>query len=136
MFIDDLKFGWRQLIKSPGFSLTAIATLGLAIGANTAVFSLVDAALLKSLPYPQPDRLAFVTLALTRNGARIGENTSHTGAVWEAIRDRANTIDAAVVSGMSARVSLVAGDRGDAGGAAAGERRILPRAGRGARDRP
>src|SRR5687768_11366931 len=111
MVVDDFKYGWRQLIKSPGFSITAILTLALAIGANTAVFSLVDAVLLKSLPYPRPDRLAHVALVLSRGGARIGENTSHTGAVWEAIRDRANTIDAAVVSGISAQASLVTGDR-------------------------
>src|SRR6185503_8551481 len=58
MIIDDFKYGWRQLIKAPGFTITAILTLGLAIGANTAVFSLVDAVLLKSLPYPRPERLA------------------------------------------------------------------------------
>ena len=48
--MNDLRYAWRQLVKSPGFSLTAILTLGLAIGANTAVFSLVDAVLIKSLP--------------------------------------------------------------------------------------
>ena len=111
MIANDLKFAWRQLTKSPGFSLTAILTLGLAIGANTAVFSLVDAVLLKSLPYPAPDRLAFVTMKATRNGALLNESTSHTGAVWEAVRDQAGAIDAAVVSGISARVSLVTGDR-------------------------
>ena len=111
MFIDDLKFSWRQLIKSPGFSATAVLTLGVAIGANTAVFSLVDAALLKSLPYPRPDRLALVTLNVSRNGVRAGENTSHNGAVWESIRDHARTVDVAVLSGLSARASLIAGDR-------------------------
>ena len=71
MIADDVKFGWRQLIKAPGFAITAILTLGLAIGANTAVFSLVDAVLLKSLPYPQPERLA--TLALTVHARRRGD---------------------------------------------------------------
>lgn len=111
MFIDDLKFGWRQLIKSPGFSLTAILTLGIAIGANTAVFSLVDAALLKPLPYPRPDRLALLTLVVSRDGARVAENNGHNGAVWEALRDHARSVDAAVWSGLSARASLIAGDR-------------------------
>ncbi|MDP2322296.1 MAG: ABC transporter permease [Acidobacteriota bacterium] len=111
MMIDDFKLGWRQLIKSPGFSLTAILTLGLAIGANTAVFSLVDAVMLRPLPYPQPDRLAELTLVIHRNGARLGENSSHTGAVWEAVRDQAKSIDAAVFSGLSARINLVAANQ-------------------------
>src|SRR5688572_32297797 len=55
MIADDLKFGWRQLVKAPGFTITAVLTLGLAIGANTAVFSLADAVLLKSLPYPRSE---------------------------------------------------------------------------------
>ena len=111
MLTDDIKYGWRQLVKAPGFTITAVLTLGLAIGANTAVFSLVDAVLLKSLPYPAADRLANVTRVYTRSGAKVGEDTSHTGAVWEAIRDNAKTVDAAVFSGLSARVSLVTGDR-------------------------
>ncbi len=108
MLVDDLRLGCRQLIKSPGFSATAILTLALAIGANTAVFSLVDAVLLKPLPYPQPERLALVSLVVTRNGAIVNEGTSHSGAVWEAIRDQVDALDAAVLSGLSARVSMVA----------------------------
>jgi predicted permease len=111
MIADDLKYGWRQLVKAPGFTLTAVLTLGLAIGANTAVFSLVDAVLLKSLPYPQPERLAAVSLVIARDGAVLGEQMAHTGAVWEAIRDHVTTLRAAVVSGISARASLVTGDR-------------------------
>ncbi len=111
MIADDVKFGWRQLIKAPGFTITAVLTLGLAIGANTAVFSLADAVLLKALPYPQPERLATVTMTVTRDGAVIGENAWHTGKVWEAIRDHATTFDGAVVSGLSARISLVLPDR-------------------------
>jgi predicted permease len=111
MIVDDLKYGYRQLIKAPGFAITAILTLGLAIGANTAVFSLVDAVLLKSLPYPQPENLATLSRQFMRNGAVISDSTSHDGKTWEAIRDHAKTIEAAVVSGMSARVSLVVGNR-------------------------
>src|SRR6516165_8280585 len=53
----DLKFAWRQLVKSPGFTVTAVLTLALAIGATTSIFTLVHAVLLKSLPVTKPEEL-------------------------------------------------------------------------------
>jgi putative ABC transport system permease protein len=58
--MNDLRFALRQLLKNSGFTAVAVLTLALGIGANTAIFSLINAALLRALPFPDPDRLAVI----------------------------------------------------------------------------
>ncbi len=67
MFWQDLRFGLRQLRKSPVFAVVAILTLGICIGANTAIFSFVNSVLLRPLPYPHSDRLTMIWSMLSNS---------------------------------------------------------------------
>jgi len=78
----DLRFAFRALAKSPGFTATALLTLALGIGANTAIFSVANAALLRPLPYKDADRLAMLWSTQPREGWR-GQASPLDFAVWQ-----------------------------------------------------
>ena len=72
-FLVDLRYAVRILRKSPGFSATVILVLALGIGVNSAVFSIVDAVLLRRLPYRDPERLVMIWEKNPTLGAFIGD---------------------------------------------------------------
>ncbi len=92
MVIRDLKFAFRQLTKSPGFAIAVVLTLALGIGVNTAVFSMVDGFLLRSLPFREPERVAALIFHAQGVSAARGEffaddDDSHDGETWQAAKD-------------------------------------------------
>jgi predicted permease len=104
-----LRFAMRQLARNPGFTITVVVTLALSIGANTAIFSLVNALLLKSLPYANPARLGAIYARVS------GPNPSDDlrgldGDQWELLRDQVPAVISAV-SGTAAGANLQAGIR-------------------------
>ena len=85
----DLKYALRRLLKSPGFTIAAIATLALGIGANTAIFELLDAVLLQSLPVTNPQELAEVRV-VDMDKARGSFSSGYpvvTNPIWEKLRE-------------------------------------------------
>src|ERR1700727_216281 len=85
-FAQHLKFAARQLARNPGFTVTVIFTLALSIGANTAIFSIVNALLLKSLPYAHPERMGTIYTRIAGTG--FSDERHHiNGEQWELLRD-------------------------------------------------
>ncbi len=105
----NLAYAARQLRKTPAFTITVLATLALCIGANTAIYTIVDAIFLRPLSYPHPEQLVMATTVFGKNGA-FDVDTSQDGRQWELIRDHATFLDSAVY-GSGNGVNLVAGGR-------------------------
>src|ERR1700750_2826548 len=113
--LSDLKFAFRQLGKSPGFTLTAILMLALGIGATTAIFSIVEGVLPRPLPFPNSDRLVILGAALEgshcascaqssatapdiRNYMRDTRSFSHLGGYRQRLFELSGTGDPAAVN--------------------------------------
>jgi macrolide transport system ATP-binding/permease protein len=108
-FARDLRFAVRQLRHNTGFTATVIVTLALAIGANTAIFSLVNALMLKSLPYSHPERLGTIYTRIT--GSKVSDERHHlNGEQWDLLRDNVPSLISAV-SGVTSGVNLQTGSR-------------------------
>jgi predicted permease len=103
----NLRFAVRQLWRNPGFTVTVVLTLALSIGVNTAVFSVVNALLLKSLPYSHPERMGTIYTHVT---GPMGWDERHhvNGEQWELLRDNVPSLTAAVSATRTSGVNLQA----------------------------
>ena len=106
-FAQNLRYAVRQLRSNPGFTATVIITLALAIGANTAIFSIVNAIMLRSLPYWHPERIG--TIFTQVRGATVTDERHHiSGEQWELLRDNVPALMSAVSGIRPAGVNLKA----------------------------
>ncbi|MGB6689325.1 MAG: ABC transporter permease [Terracidiphilus sp.] len=106
----NLKLAFRQLRRNPGFTATVIVTLALSIGANTAIFSIVNALMLKSLPYAHPERLDTIFARYEGSGGVFDGRRSLDGEQWEGLRDNVPSLISALSSGIASGVNLQAGE--------------------------
>jgi predicted permease len=107
----NLKLAARQLWRNPGFTVTVIITLALSIGANTAIFAMMNALMLKSLPYSRPERMGTIYTRVT--GSRASdERHKLNGEQWELLRDNVPSLISAVSSPRTSGVNLGWGSQG------------------------
>jgi len=104
----DLRYALRQLRKSPGFTAVAVITLALGIGANTAIYTLLDQALLRSLPVPEPKRLVVLRFSGEDTGsthARGDSSLVFSYPMYRDLRDR-NSVFSGLIATSWAQVGL------------------------------
>ncbi len=106
-FLQDLRFGVRTLLKSPGFALVSVLTLALGIGANSAIFSVVNGLLLRPLPYAESERLAIIWTHSP--GANVAQDWPSPGQ-FAAVKSQTSVFeDLALVHGSSSNLSVDGG---------------------------
>src|SRR5262245_45024169 len=102
----DLRYGARMLLKKPGFTLVAVLTLALGIGANTAIFSVVNAVLLRPLPFPESGRLMQMFL---NNPETASGRGGYGNADFQALRERNQSFEKIAAVSPGNRFSLTGG---------------------------
>ncbi|MGH9835293.1 MAG: ABC transporter permease, partial [Blastocatellia bacterium] len=103
--LQDLRYGARMLVKKPAFTLVAILTLALGIGANTAIFTVINAALLRPLPYPDAEQLVVAATTMRRETVEVRATSYPDFVDW---RDQ-NTVFERIAARVSASFTLTGG---------------------------
>jgi predicted permease len=110
--LQDIRYAWRGILKNPALAVTVVVSLGLAIGANTAIYSILDAALLRPLPVPRPDQL--FTLSSTGDGQSgmpaAGGDDAFSYLLYEQLRASAGDSARLVLLGSPNRVEARAAE--------------------------
>jgi predicted permease len=109
-FVRDLRYAIRMLRKTPGFTAIALTTLAVAIGVNTAIFTVVNALLIKPLPFPDPGRLVTIRNTIRSPRGTFVRMSGLDGRTFKAILDNVKTMDVAIQGsgGWGGGVNLVA----------------------------
>lgn len=110
ILFQDIRHGLRMMRKNPGFAIVAVLTLALGIGANTAIFTLINAVLLKSLPVQDPQQLVIISDPAQANSRSIGTPRTdiYSYLLYRELRDRNDVFSGMAASGQEHRVTVEA----------------------------